>query len=67
MKFKELQDKSVADLQKLLVESRDKLRDMRFNVASKQLNNIRDIRVTRQLVARILTLLGKPTAGDSKK
>lgn len=57
MEFKELKNKKESDLHKLLAESRDKLRDLRFKVASKQLKDVREVRETRKFIAKILTLL----------
>ncbi len=59
MEFKELKTKDKSDLQKLLEVNREKLRDLRFKDSNKQLKNIREIRVIRQLIAQILTLLNK--------
>lgn len=59
MNIKELQTKSQSELQKMLQESREKLRDLRFKEANKQLKDIRSIRRERLLVARLLTLLNK--------
>lgn len=55
----ELITKNPAELQKLLVVTREKLRELRFKDSNKQLKNIREIRVTKTLVAQILTLLNK--------
>ena len=57
MTYRELEEKSVADLQKLLAVTRDALRTSRFSVHQKQLKNIRTIRETKTMIARILTLL----------
>lgn len=57
MEFKELKNKSEKELHKILAESRDKLRDLRFKDANKQLKNVREIRGIRQTIARILMLL----------
>lgn len=57
MEFKELKKKSEKELHKILLESRDKLRDLRFKDANKQLKNIREIRKIREVVARVMTLL----------
>lgn len=59
MKLKELQKKENKDLLELLSQSRDKLREFRFQVSSKQLKNIREIREEKKTIARILTLLNK--------
>ena len=57
MDFKELKSKTGKELQQLLNQSRDKLRDLRFKDANKQLKNVREIRVIKQLIARVLTLI----------
>lgn len=57
MNFKELKKKSESDLHKILSDSREKLRDLRFKDANKQLKNIREIRGLRLIVAQVLTLL----------
>ena len=57
MELKELKTKSESELHRLLAESRDKIRDLRFKDASKQLKNVREIRDTKKLAANILTLL----------
>ena len=66
MEFKELKQKPVGELKKILSENLEKLRDLRFKVAAKQLKNIREIRVVKKLNARILTLLNKPKTETSK-
>ena len=57
MDFKELKNKEEKELQKILAQSREKLRDLRFKDANKQLKNIREIRRTRETIAHVLTLL----------
>ena len=57
MKFAELKNKPEAELKKTLSELRDKLRDLRFKTASKQLKNVREVRQIKKTIARILTLL----------
>ena len=59
MEIKELTTKTPAELIKLLAESQEKLRDLRFKDSNKQLKNIRSIRVLKQDIARINTLLNK--------
>ena len=59
MEFKELKIKEQKELQQLLIVNREKLRDLRFKDSNKQLKNIREIRVVRNLIARVLTLLNK--------
>ncbi len=57
MEFKELKKKSESELQKLLAEQREKLREMRFKDANKQLKDVRQIRAVRTEIAQILTLI----------
>jgi large subunit ribosomal protein L29 len=57
MKLKELKQKNKIELKKLLSESSDKLRDLRFRVASRQLKDVRQIRKVKKTIARILTIL----------
>ena len=59
MEFKELKSKTEKELRQFLAESRDQLRDLRFKDANKQLKNVREIRVVKKVVARVLTLLSK--------
>lgn len=57
MEIKELKSKSPADLHKLLVQYREDLRELRFKDSNRQLKNVREIRKTRENIARILTIL----------
>jgi large subunit ribosomal protein L29 len=66
MKIKELREKNENELQNLLKESRDKLRQLRFDLVSKQQKNVKEISQLKKDIARILTLFrqkaseGKP-------
>ncbi|MFA5188603.1 MAG: 50S ribosomal protein L29 [Patescibacteria group bacterium] len=55
--LKELKLKSETELKKLLGSSREKLRDLRFKVSQNQLKNIRETRIIKKKIAKILTLL----------
>jgi ribosomal protein L29 len=57
MEFKELQKKTEKELQAILSETREKLREARFKDANKQLKNVREIRQSRAVIANVLTLL----------
>ena len=59
MEFKELKNKSESELHRVLAEYRDKLRDLRFKDASKQLKDVREIRKIRKIIAGVLMLLNK--------
>jgi len=66
--YKELKLKSEAELNKLLVSAREKLRDLRFKVSQNQLKNIREVRAIRKKIAQIMTLLSqKKQAAKGKK
>lgn len=54
---KELTAKSVADLQTLLAEQQEKLRDMRFRISQAQEKNVREFRKVKKDIARINTIL----------
>jgi large subunit ribosomal protein L29 len=55
MKVKELHALSMPDLQKKLKDSRQELFNLRFQMATGQLQNHRQIRVIRRNLAQILT------------
>ncbi|MBN1325367.1 50S ribosomal protein L29 [Candidatus Falkowbacteria bacterium] len=57
--YKELKLKSEAELNKILISSREKLRDLRFKVSQNQLKNIREVRAIKKKIAQILTLIGQ--------
>lgn len=57
MKAKELRQKSKPELEKLLRDLREKLRQLKFDLAAGKLKNVREIREVKRDIARILTLL----------
>lgn len=57
MKFSELKQKSKEELKKTLEESRDKMRQLRFDLSAGKVKNVREIRKIKKSVAQILTLL----------
>ncbi len=57
MSIKELQSKSIQELEHLLADKRELLRSMRFKVAQRQLKKVHEIKHVRHEIARILTLL----------
>ena len=56
MKISELREKSDVELDRMLAENRNKVRDLRFKVAARQLNDVREIREARKAIAQILTV-----------
>ena len=59
MKASELRELSDADLQKRLNDSRQELFNLRFQLATRKLENTARIRVVRKDVARILQIMGQ--------
>jgi len=57
MKTGELRQKSKEELQRFLQEKREKLRILRFDLASGKVKNVREIREIKKDIARIITLL----------
>lgn len=57
MKISELREKTDVELARMLAENRNKVRDLRFKVAARQLNDVREIREARKAIAQILTLI----------
>ena len=59
MKIKEITSKSAKELETLLLDSRLKLKDLRFKDANRALKDVREIRDTKKLIAQILTIMSK--------
>ena len=59
MKYQEIKERSEAELQKLVKANREKLRDLRFKVANKQLKDIREVRRVKAIISRSLTVLSQ--------
>ena len=59
MKTVELKQKTKEELERLLGESREKLRNLRFDIQLKQSKNVREIRKIKRLIARILTFINQ--------
>ncbi len=57
MKANELRQKSEEELKEILEQDREKLRQLRFDLASGKVKNVREIRSKRRDIARILTIL----------
>ena len=58
MKFTELKDKSIAELQELLKEKKSLLFEKRLKLKTMQLPNTSELRVVRKDIARINTAIG---------
>lgn len=57
MKIKELREKNIAELKKLLAEKEENIRKNRFDLVTKQVKGVRKIRTEKRDVARIITLI----------
>jgi len=57
MKVSKLREKSTKELRKLLQSSREKMRQIRFNLVSGKVKNYKEIREIKKDIARILTIL----------
>jgi len=67
MKTKELKQKTEKELKDLLIQNRQKLGQLKFDLASKKLKNIREIRNLRRGIAQILTVLNKKDVVKKEK
>jgi len=68
MEFQELKKKSADELKEMYMTNLEKLKDLRFKIASKQLKNIREMRNMKKEIAQILTIMNeKNTTGEKKK
>jgi len=59
MKIKELREKNIEELKKILAEKQESVRKLRFDISSKQIKNNRDLRNSKKDIARILTLINE--------
>lgn len=59
MKKEDLTTKDAGELQQMLQEQRQKLGQLRFDLADKKLKTTSDFQKTRRTIARILTQLRK--------
>ncbi len=59
MKTEELKQKTKKELERLLEDSREKLRNLRFDIQMKQSKNVREIRTVKKLIAKILTFINQ--------
>lgn len=59
MKIKELRQKSENELKELLIQTRHKLGQIRFEMSSQKLKNFNEVGELRRTIARIMTILSK--------
>lgn len=67
MKISEIRKKSDKELQKLLAENRDQLRETRFKVAARQFKDYKKFGTIKKDIARILMVLKENQYKSSKK
>ena len=63
MKIKEVRQRTKKELRDNLVTLREKLREMRFNLAGGKVKNIREVHQTKKDIAKILTILKENESG----
>jgi len=66
MEYTDIKNLSVKDLQNLLVEKREELRELRFKAGERQLKNFGVIGEVRRSIAKILTALKAKTVENKK-
>jgi large subunit ribosomal protein L29 len=66
MKIKEIREKNENELKKDLIELRNKMTKMRFDISGKQLKNHREIRVAKKEIARVLTVFSEQKAKNNQ-
>ena len=59
MKIVELRKLDIEKLNEKLVELRNKNRELRFSIANNQLKNVRELRIVKKDIAKILTVLNE--------
>tara|TARA_B100001964_G_scaffold202768_1_gene231332 strand:- start:157 stop:342 length:186 start_codon:yes stop_codon:yes gene_type:complete len=59
MKIKDLKKLEIKDLNEKLTKLRNKSRELRFSIANNQLKNVRELRVVKKDIAKILTVLNE--------
>jgi large subunit ribosomal protein L29 len=59
MKMAELRQKNTEDLKKMLADDKEKLRQLRFDLAAGKVKNVKEVQKTRKEIARIMTLSKK--------
>ncbi|MFH0951710.1 MAG: 50S ribosomal protein L29 [Patescibacteria group bacterium] len=67
MKYKEINLKTHTELQHLLTEKREALRELKFKASNDQLKDVRQIRKIRMEISRILTKLNELNNKPTKK
>ncbi len=66
MKIKELKEKTDKELHEFLMENRQKLGQLKFDLSFKKLKNVKQIGELRKNIARVLTILKGKENGTNK-
>jgi len=59
MKITELRQKPKGELHKILQDNREKLRQLRFDLVSGKIKNVREVRKVKKEIAQISTILNQ--------
>jgi len=59
MKILEIKQKTEKELKEILKKEKEKLRQLRFELAAGKVKSIKEIRTTKKDIARILTIINK--------
>lgn len=59
MNIREIREKDEKEIKEALFESQDGLRDIRFQIASKEIKNHQEYKKKRRDIARMLTVLSE--------
>ncbi len=62
MTVADLRKKDHDELDTLVRETREKVRELRFKLASRQLKNVRAVRQTKKEIARMLTIINEQSS-----
>lgn len=57
--IQQLKTKPLPELKKQLEERREKLRSLQFDLAQGKVKNVSEIKTTKKIIARILTIINK--------
>ncbi len=57
MEITELRQLSEQELKRMLLEFREKLRELRFKATRREVKNVREIREVKKTISRILTIV----------
>jgi len=67
MKTNELRQRSKEELKEIVNELKKKLQELRFDLVSGKVKNVREIRKTKKEIARVLTVLGEKQHKNKEK